>query len=131
MNIISICAVGIVATVICILLKKQNPEFSMLISIAAGVFILVRIFLNITPAISQINGLLLSTKLSSEYFLILFKALGICFLTQFASDSCKDAGESALSSKIELAGKISIVLISLPLFEKITEISVTLIGGKL
>ena len=37
--------------------------------------------------------------------MILFKTLGICFLAQFAADSCRDAGESALASKVELAGR--------------------------
>ena len=34
-----------------------------------------------------------------EYGLILFKALGICLITQLASDACRDAGEAALASK--------------------------------
>ena len=59
----------------------------------------------------------------------MFKTLGICFLAQFAADSCRDAGESALASKVELAGKISILVLSLPLFEDIAQTALGLIGG--
>jgi stage III sporulation protein AD len=50
-------------------------------------------------------------------------------LAQFAADACRDAGESALASKMELAGKITILILALPLFEKITQTAVGLIGG--
>ena len=82
---------------------------------------------HITGAISHIRQLLVATKIPLEYIEILFKTLGICFLTQFASDVCKDAGETALSSKIETAGKVIILIISLPLFERITSIALELI----
>ena len=57
------------------------------------------------------------------------KTLGICFLTQFAVDSCKDAGESALASKVELAGKVTVVVMALPLFQSIASTAVSLVGG--
>ena len=65
----------------------------------------------------------------SEYAQILFKCLGICLITQFASDSCKDAGESSLGTKIDTAGKIALVVISLPLMEKLVETATSLIKG--
>ena len=99
------------------------------VSIVAGAIILLQIFLNINPAIQQINGLLSASGLSAEYAAILFKSLGICFLAQFAADSCRDAGESALAAKVELAGKITIVVLALPLFEQIASTAVSLIGG--
>ena len=51
-------------------------------------------------------------------------------LTQLAADACKDAGESALASKAELAGKVGLIMLSLPLFQKIAELAVSLMNGK-
>lgn len=129
MEIVALCGIAILATVFAVMLKKVNPEYSFLISLGAGVLILFLILSKITPAVSQIQSLLSATGLSSEYGGILFKSLGVCFLTQFAADSCRDAGEGAMASKVELAGKILIVLIALPLFEKIAQTAVQLIGG--
>ena len=128
MNIVAICMIGIVTAFLSVMLKKHNPEYSIAAGIAAGVLIIGMIFGHITGIISQIHQLLAATKIPLEYIQILFKALGICFLTQFASDVCKDAGETALSSKIETAGKLMILIISLPLFERITSIALDLIG---
>ena len=129
MNIVAIAGIAIVSAILAVMMKKYHQEYSIIISIAAGVIILFEIFSNISPAIRQINTLLSSAGLSAEYTVILFKSLGVCFLTQFAADSCRDAGESALASKVELAGKIAIVVLSLPLFEKIANTAVGLIGA--
>ena len=128
MNIIAIAGVAVIAAILAVMMKQYHQEYSVVISIAAGIIILFEIFANVSPAIKQINTLLSSAGLSAEYTAILFKALGICFLTQFAADSCRDAGESALASKTELAGKIAIVVLSLPLFESIAKTAVGLIG---
>ena len=126
---VALCGIVLLAAILCVLLRKYHAEYSIIISLAAGILVLAIVLSRISPAISQIQSLLTATKLSSEYGLILFKALGICFLTQFSADSCRDAGESALASKIELAGKIAIVILALPLFEKIAQTAITLIGG--
>lgn len=128
MNIIAIAGIAIIAAILAVMMRQYHREYSIIISIAAGVIILFEVFANLSPAIRQINVLLSSSGLSAEYATILFKALGVCFLTQFAADSCRDAGESALASKTELAGKIAIVVLSLPLFESIANTAVGLIG---
>ncbi|WP_283607588.1 SpoIIIAC/SpoIIIAD family protein [Faecalispora anaeroviscerum] len=129
MNVIGIAGLALVSAVIAVMLRRYNQEYAVVVSITAGVIILVQILANIVPAIRQINSLLSAAQLPSEYGIILFKTLGICFLAQFAADSCRDAGESALASKVELAGKLSIVILALPLFEKIASTALALIGG--
>lgn len=129
MEIVALCGIAVLAAVFSVMLRKYNPEYSFLISLCAGVLILFLLLSKISPAISQIKSLLSATGLDPEYGGILFKSLGICFLTQFASDSCRDSGEGAMASKVEFAGKIMIVLIALPLFEKIAQTALSLMGG--
>ncbi len=129
MDITLICIVAVISAVLSLMLKKYNAEYSIIISIVCGVIILLCILSKISPAVLQIKDILDQTRMPYEYTSVLFKSLGICFLTQFASDCCKDAGEIGLSSKVELAGKVMIVIISLPLFTKITEIAIKLIGS--
>ncbi len=129
MNIIAVAGFAILAAVFAVMLKRYHQEYAVVLSIAAGIIILFEVFANISPAVKQIDTLLSAAGLSSEYTSILFKTLGICFLAQFAADSCRDAGEGALASKVELAGRIAVVILSLPLFEKIANTAVGLIGG--
>lgn len=129
MNIVALVGIAIISTILSVMIKRYNPEYAIAISLISGIVIFASVLSRIVPAISQIKELISATGMSIQYGMILFKSLGICFLTQFAADSCKDAGEGALASKVELAGKVSIVIIALPLFEKITQTAVSLIGG--
>lgn len=129
MNIVGIAGIAICAAVVAAMLRRYNQEYAVMVVVAAGIVILLEMLSSLAPAIRQIRTLLSAAGLSSDYALILFKTLGICFLAQFAADSCRDAGESALASKVELAGKITIVVLALPLFEKIAKTAVGLIGA--
>ncbi len=129
MNILPLSGWIIIIAVISVVLRKYVPEYSMMINIAASIIVLSVILYEFLPAVNQIKNLLYNTKISHDYIIILFKSLGICFITQFASDSCSDAGENSLSSKVELAGKVAIIITALPLFEKVTNIALNLIGG--
>lgn len=129
MNILGLCVAVIIAAVLSVMLKKYNPEISMLVAVGAGVIVFALILSKISPALNQVSNLLTRAGMPVEYGGILLKSLGICFLCQFSSDACKDAGQSALASKVELAGKLMIVLIALPMIEDITQTAVGIIGG--
>jgi stage III sporulation protein AD len=129
MNVVGIAGIAVCAAVIAAMLRRYHQEYSVILGIAAGVVILLEVFRNVSPVLNQVGGLLSSSGLSSQYAVILLKTLGICFLAQFAADACRDAGENALASQVELAGKVAIVVLSLPLFQKIASTAVALIGG--
>ena len=97
--------------------------------LGAGALLLWMILSKISPAISQIRELISAAGISGEYGVILLKTLGVCFLTQLSADSCRDAGEGALAAKVELAGKLFIVILALPLFQQIAGSALSLIGG--
>jgi stage III sporulation protein AD len=129
MNVVGIAGIAVCAAVIAAMLRRYHQEYSVILGIAAEVVILLEVFRNVSPVLNQVGGLLSSSGLSSQYAVILLKTLGICFLAQFAADACRDAGENALASQVELAGKVAIVVLSLPLFQKIASTAVALIGG--
>lgn len=129
MNVVGIAAIAVVAAVIAAMLRRYHQEYAVFISIAAGAVILFAVFSGVAPVVGRVGTLLSSSGLSADYAVILLKTLGICFLAQFAADACRDAGESALASNVELAGKIAIVVLSLPLFEKIVQTAAQLTGG--
>ncbi|MEG0397104.1 MAG: SpoIIIAC/SpoIIIAD family protein, partial [Oscillospiraceae bacterium] len=77
------------------------------------------------------SDLMQKAQINTTYTKAIIKTLGVCYVTQLASDSCKDAGQSAIASKVELSGKVFIVIISLPLFEDLIDIAFSLINMNL
>ena len=126
MNITQIVAFGLVATFIIVLLKQYKSEYAIYASVIAGVTLLFFAMNKVGSIINLLENLVDTVGINKEFFRILLKITGIAYLVEFASNMCKDAGESAISSKIELAGKLLIVTLSIPiistLVETITEI---------
>ena len=98
-----IAAIVVLAAFLAVILRQQRPEQAMAVALIAGIGILALVLMRITPVISTLQELLGAADMPGEYGLILFKALGICLITQLASDACRDAGEAALASKADLA----------------------------
>ena len=76
---------------------------------------------------AALEDIFLQTGMQSEYLKIIFKSLGICFVTQLGCDCCRDSGENAMASQLELAGKAAILVTALPLFSAAAEMVRTLL----
>lgn len=127
MNIVTIAIFAIVAAILAVVLKQQKPEFSFLISVGAGIAILILTFSAASPIFTTLSDMINLTPELSIYLNVLIRALGICIVAQIAADTCRDAGENALASKVELAGKIAVLLIALPLFGEIIRVAQNLL----
>lgn len=128
MNIVITASVALIAAVLSIVLKQYKPEYSLFISIGAGVLIFLSVLAVIEPVLSFIEELTEQAGLEGVYGEVLIKSLAICYITQLACDCCKDAGESAIAGKLQIAGKIAVLLIALPMFKSLTEIVAGLIN---
>lgn len=128
MDFINLLGLALISLIISVTLKKHLPEYAVIINIVSGVLITYFLISKAVPIVEYIKNLFLQTKVSGEYIAILFKSLGICFISQFAYDACIDAGEKSLASKIELACKLGIFTCALPLFKQITQTALKFAG---
>ncbi len=129
MDITSIAGLGLLSAVLCIIVRQYKPDAALGVSIACGILIMTAVVSMLAPSVSAITELTSAAGLDDGYAAALLKALAVCYITQLAADSCRDAGESAIASKIELAGKAAIVVISLPIFAALAELVTHLINS--
>lgn len=118
----SIVGLALIAVSICLILKKTNPEISMLVCVVAIIIMFVIIIGSLNPIFDVINNWTSAFNLNNIYISTVIKSLGICYLTQLASETCKDSGYSAIATKIELTGKVTIILMALPMFLDLMQI---------
>ena len=126
-DLFSLAGFGITAAALAAVLKRTGGEFPLLISLAAGAVILFSVITSLSPVTGLIESLSKEAGTASLYVGVLMKALAVCYITQTASDCCRDSGESAIASKIELAGRAAVLVLSVPLFESILGIAKGLI----
>lgn len=122
MEIIQVIGVGLVALVIVITLKQNKPEFVIFIELIAGVIIMSMCFDKISAVINYVYEISSKIKVSTKFVGIMLKITGIAILAEFATSICKDAGEAAIASKIEIGSKILIVTTSMPIISSLLEV---------
>lgn len=121
MDIIKIIGVGLIALIIIIIVKQYRPEFTMYVSVAAGIIILLLVMDKLSSIIDLLTNLANKTSINNEFIFLLIKITGIAILTEFASSVCKDSGESAIASKVDMGGKIIIIAMSIPIIASLLE----------
>jgi len=127
MDIMNIVAVGIISTVLAIIVKKQSPELGMLVSISGGILVFFMLLPDMIIVLNVLNDLSNNISTDLEHIPIIFKILGIAYIAEFATQICKDAGEGAIASKIELGGKVIIMVISAPIIVSFLNLIVTML----
>ncbi len=122
MNVFAIVGTALAAAALSVVLRQYNKEYGLYISLAVTVLIFAAVLSAFSPVVDFLNTLSDTIGESGKYISVLLKALAVCYITQLASDCCKDSGETAIASKIDFAGKIALLLISIPLFEAMLSI---------
>ena len=110
MEIIQIVAFALIAAFLATVLREYNPFYAALVAVVAGVII----FLRVTFYLSAVLGYL--TEISA-----LLKIVGIAYLVEFAAQICRDTGEGIIAQKVEFAGKLLILVMSMPLLSAVLE----------
>lgn len=126
---VQIVGIALIGTILSLLLRQYKPEYAVLAGLATTLLMLALALHWLEPVLERVRLLFEQTGLPAEDGAIVLRALGICLLAQFAVDLCRDAGENAIASKVELAAKLAVVWTALPLFDRLLSVAVVLIGG--
>ena len=111
---------SLVAVILAVFLKNgRMPVLAMLVSLSAGVIILVRLIPSLVELFGEIRSLAQSADLSIDYIVLILKAVCIADLGEFAAQICRDAGENGIAQKVELGVKLVMMLMALPLLKTI------------
>lgn len=122
MDIIQIVGIGVVSTVIIVILKAQRPETGVWVAIAAGTLLFLLAAGKLAAVVELLKSYAGKANIDAVYVTTLLKVIGIAYIAEFGSELCKDAGESAIASKIELAGKVLIIVLAMPVMTSLLDL---------
>ncbi len=128
MSLISMCMVSIIVVLIAIKLKKINGEYSTLLSMGACLFIISFIISKLSSVITYINKITSYIDVNIEYISVILKMLVVSYICEFSSNICRDAGYASISAHIELAGRITMMVMSLPILFNVLDMVVMLLS---
>nr|MDH3153891.1 stage III sporulation protein AD [Bacillus licheniformis] len=125
MEIVQIVGLGMIATFLSLIVKEQKPTFAFLIVVFAGRTIFLFLVDQVYEIIRMIEKIGANANINMMYVETILKIIGIAYIAEFGAQLTKDAGQGAIASKIELAGKILILVMAVPILTVIIE---TIIG---
>jgi stage III sporulation protein AD len=122
MEIIQIVAIGLTAAALALMIRQHRPDIALMISLAAGAILFIMVLGNIKVVASTVENLAQKANLDSIYLSTVLKVIGIAYIAEFGSQICKDSGEGAIAAKIELGGKILVMVLALPILIALMEV---------
>lgn len=122
MDILQIAAIAIGGVIMAAIVKNFKPEFALYVVLATVIIIFLMALDKLTAVFQFLETVYGQMSYGKEFFPIIIKVLVVAYLADFTSQLCKDAGEGAIGSKVELAGKIIIFYLSMPILFSILEL---------
>lgn len=119
---IKIAGIALAVIFCSLVLKQNNSVYSVMISIIGGVLIFAIVSDKISSVLSSIIDLSSSINGAYSYIKLMIKVLGVILVSQLLSDICRDNGESALSSMVEISARMITISMVIPLFENVISI---------
>jgi stage III sporulation protein AD len=127
MEIVQIVGLGLVATILALVIKEQKPMFAFLLALMSGILIFFFLIDKIWEVIRILERLAVQADLNLVFLETILKIIGIAYIAEFGAQMTRDAGQGAIASKIELAGKVLILVMAVPIIQIIIETVIDLL----
>lgn len=128
MEILKIVALALTGVILAALMKQINKEISIYIILATVIILFLSIIDRITDIFLFLEGIYENVTYGKIFFPVILKVLAVAYITDFTAQMCKDAGEGAIGAKVELAGKVIIFYLAMPILTAILELIRSLLG---
>ena len=119
MDMLKIAGFAVCAAVMAMVLRRIRPEAALGLVLAAGAMAALLILPSLAQVIDGVATLAQSGGVSDGYITQLLKVGGISLLMDFSAQTCRDAGEAGLAMKVELAGRVMLMTLSLPFMQEL------------
>lgn len=121
MEIIQVVGLGLLSTILILVIKEQKPLFAFLLAASTGIMIFLVLIGKIGMVVQQLESMAQAAGIQSIYLKTIMKIIGIAYIAEFGAQVVRDAGQEAIASKIELAGKVLIMVLAIPIIGIIIE----------
>lgn len=127
MAILQVVGFALVVVALLVVLRQERPELAVLAGAAAGIVILVTLLDRLNLVLDAVAGLAARAGLEPFYLGTVLRIIGVAYLAEFGAQVCRDAGEGALAHKVELAGKVLILVLAVPVILAVLDLMLRMV----
>lgn len=122
MEILQIAGLGVAAALLVMVIRGPRPEMASLIAMAAGALVFFLAVSRLQAVVAVMEQLVDKAGLAKDYLKVLLKVIGIAYVSEFAAQTCRDAGEDSLAAKVEMGGKVLVLAMASPIIVAMVEL---------
>ena len=114
-DILKIISFILISLFLYLLFKDKRSDLAVLILLVSGVMVFIYSIGQINEIITFLKNIAEKAEIDGLYLGVILKIIGIAYISSFCSEICKDSGASSLASKVELSGKLFILILAIPI----------------
>ncbi len=122
MEILQIAGLGVAAALLAMVIRGSRPELASLLAMAAGALVFFLAISRLQAVVAVMNQLVQKAGLAEDYLKVLLKVVGIAYVSEFAAQTCRDAGEDSLAAKVEMGGKVLVLAMASPIIVALVDL---------
>ncbi len=122
MEILQIAGLGVAAALLAMVIRGSRPEMASILAMAAGVLLFYLAVSRLQAVVAVMNQLVQKAGLAQDYLKVLLKVVGIAYVSEFAAQTCRDAGEDSLAAKVEMGGKVLVLAMASPVIVALVDL---------
>jgi stage III sporulation protein AD len=122
MEILQIAGLGVAAALLAMVVRGTRPEMASLLAMAAGVLVFFLAISRLQAVVAVMDQLVQKAGIAKDYLRVLLKVVGTAYVTEFAAQTCRDAGEDSLAAKVEMGGKVLVLAMASPIIVALVEL---------
>ncbi len=128
MDVLRVALLAVVTALLAVLLKAaKREEFALMAALAAGVILLIYIVGRLSGVLTALDELARRGNIDGQVFTTVLKVISVAYIAEFGAQLCRDADQGALALKVELGGKVGILLLSIPVLTSLMDLILRLV----
>ncbi len=128
MDIFKIVLIGMTGGMLSLFLKDYRREYAVVVGLITAIVVMSYSVECLLGVIKSIRYITEKSGVDMKYFTIILKVVGVAYLSQFGGELLRDCGEGAVASKVELAGKIFILYLTVPIITSFLNVCIEAVG---
>ncbi len=113
-----------VGGVLTVTVRRYKSEYGIIVGLITITVILFFVMDALGETLNEIRFLTERSGVDARYITAVIKVVGIAYVTEFAAEILRDGGEGAIASKVEMAGKVFILWLTVPIVREFLEVCI-------
>ncbi len=112
---------AVVAAMLVMAIREMAPQMSFYLSLFVAAILFLAIMQRLTGLLVPIERLAEAANVNVVFFATVLKIVGIAYVAEFGAQIARDAGVASIAGKIELLGKLAIIVLAVPIITAVVD----------